>query len=199
MQHDYFQKKKFLPFNSTPGDEDVCKDRKFACIVLYAQFPDMHYDYFQKKRFYLLAPPKGPRTWLCLHMDLYAPFDMKHDYFINFFDLLITPQGPRICCDWIVLFASFPLIWCATWLPCGVPSCSCAKPKTVPWVPVGQKMQNVTFSKFHTHKTSLFLHYFKRSETWHVFKEQHFNLSILVFIWSPFVTDTVSFGHNNNH
>ena len=35
MQHDYFQKKKVLTFDPTPGVKGVCKDRICACIVLY--------------------------------------------------------------------------------------------------------------------------------------------------------------------
>ena len=38
MQHDFFQGKK-LTFVPTPGIEGVCKDRIYACMVLYDPFP----------------------------------------------------------------------------------------------------------------------------------------------------------------
>ena len=37
---------------------------------------------------------------------------------------------------------------------------------------------------------------FQWSETWNMFKERIYKISI--FVWSPFVTDIESYGHNNH-
>ena len=112
MQHDHIQ---IFSFQANPQAEDVFTDIICACIVLYALFPLVRYAIWllsEKKNVLTFDPTPGAegmcKDRICACMVHYAPF--PSNLICN-----MTTIRKKLTLVTMLLNASLPLIWYATW------------------------------------------------------------------------------------